>query len=690
MALVAGVLDGIRGLGIPDACPGDWAWSVTALGVLTGLLPTAGALTVALLRRRIGSGSASGYNAAESVLIGGVGVLAAGLLPLAVFLGAGGAFSLATQGEAVPGLSAAATSSIRVTTCDIVGTQSSYLGRGSVAGSIGGGDVVTSVTAVALLGVVPLLAVALVAVQARTALRRGPRWPAKFFWLSLFSLIVLTAAVPAGTAEHLWVGILGGSLAGVLVVPMVPAPSRARIEQIRAGRAEARSSRASPAAPQAGTGSSRAGRGSGTGVAPQSRVTATPSVAERLAERFGRREPEHPVELSGRTAAGRGAEQAAGAPPVAQSAPYAGFHAPPPGPGPGGRPPQAYHGGPPGAAPPSGPGRPPTGPAAHPAAGPLRPHGPPSGGPYPPPAPPGRPPRNPTLVAPVPGAPPRGPRFRLLKRLGAGGFGGVWLAHDAKLGHTVAVKSAHAADPETEERIRREAAALGSMRHPCCVEIYDLLHASSDPGLQGMDGLVIVMQYVDGKSLGELVGERGPVDDISAARIWTGIAGALDTAHRGGVLHRDIKPGNIVVDPQGHPHLIDFGIARKQGDSTLTQTGYVLGTPDYLAPETAAGKPASPASDGWQLAAAVSFALSGHPPRGESSDAVAGLRAAAAGAKLTHLPNRTAHLSLLKQAMRTEPQRRPELRTVQSKLDGWLQRHGYRADGPVTAVFERQ
>ena len=279
---------------------------------------------------------------------------------------------------------------------------------------------------------------------------------------------------------------------------------------------------------------------------------------------------------------------------------------------------------------------------------------------------------------------------RPLVVIGAGGFGGVWLAHDAKLGHTVAVKSAHAADAETEERIRREAAALGSMRHPCCVEIYDLMHASADPGLQGMDGLVIVMQYVDGMSLGELVGERGPVDDISAARIWTGIAGALDTAHRGGVLHRDIKPGNIVVDPQGHPHLIDFGIARKQGDSTLTQTGYVLGTPDYLAPESAAGKPASPASDGWQLAAAVSFALSGHPPRGESSDAVAGLRAAAAGAKLTHLPHRTAHLSLLKQALRTEPQRRPDLRAVQNKLDGWLQRHGYRADGPVTAMFDRQ
>ena len=141
--------------------------------------------------------------------------------------------------------------------------------------------------------------------------------------------------------------------------------------------------------------------------------------------------------------------------------------------------------------------------------------------------------------------------------------------------------------------------------------------------------------------------------------------------------HRD---SILVVD--------DDGDAREVLATALTQTGYVLGTPDYLAPEAAAGKPASPASDAWQLAAAVSFALSGHPPRGESADAVAGLRAAAAGAKLTHLPTRTAHLTLLKQAMRTEPHRRPDLPTVQAKLDGWLRRHGHRTDGPVTEMLE--
>ena len=119
------------------------------------------------------------------------------------------------------------------------------------------------------------------------------------------------------------------------------------------------------------------------------------------------------------------------------------------------------------------------------------------------------------------------------------------------------------------------------------------------------------------------------IDKVSAARVWTGVAGALDDAHRNGVLHRDIKPGNIVVDPNGSPHLIDFGIARKTGDSTMTMAGFVLGTPDFLAPEVACGERATPASDAWQLAATISYALTGHPPRGHHADAVSGLRAAA-------------------------------------------------------------
>ena len=100
---------------------------------------------------------------------------------------------------------------------------------------------------------------------------------------------------------------------------------------------------------------------------------------------------------------------------------------------------------------------------------------------------------------------------------------------------------------------------------------------------------MIVMEYVRGESLGELVRNRGMLDDVAAARVWSSIAGALDAAHEQGVMHRDVKPGNIVFDGDGQAHLIDFGIARRTGDATLTATGFVLGTPDFLPPEVAAG-----------------------------------------------------------------------------------------------------
>jgi predicted Ser/Thr protein kinase len=304
----------------------------------------------------------------------------------------------------------------------------------------------------------------------------------------------------------------------------------------------------------------------------------------------------------------------------------------------------------------------------------------------------------PTLVAPAGTAgpavganavPPRprtgGPaRFRLVRRLGQGGFGRVWLAHDARLGHTVALKAAHVRDADTEERIRREAHALAMVRHPHCVQIHDLVPAESDPGLAELDGMVIVMEYVRGESLGELVRSRGTLDDVAAARVWSTIAGALDAAHKRGVLHRDVKPGNIVLDADGQAHLIDFGIARKTGDATLTATGFVLGTPDFLPPEVAAGGRATAESDAWQLAATVGYALCGQPPRGDHTDAVSGLRAAALGGPPTHLPRRSAHLALLRAALDDDPARRPPLTAVHRALDEWLRSVGARPGGPVT------
>ncbi|WP_344677523.1 serine/threonine-protein kinase, partial [Saccharopolyspora taberi] len=272
-------------------------------------------------------------------------------------------------------------------------------------------------------------------------------------------------------------------------------------------------------------------------------------------------------------------------------------------------------------------------------------------------------------------------RFRRIRALGHGGFGSVWLAADDQLGRMVAVKIANNPDPRTVQRTMREARALAAVNHPNCVHLYDIVDES--------DGLAIVMQYIPGQGLGELVGGGGVLTDVAAARLWATLASALSAAHEQGVLHRDIKPSNVIVDEGGAPHLIDFGIARAQGDATLTSPGTMVGTPDYLAPETATGSPASAASDSWQLAATVCFALSGHPPRGEHDSPMSALMAAAHADPCTRVPERTAHRALLIEALDADPIRRPALREVRARLENWLARAHLAASGPVTEQLRR-
>jgi eukaryotic-like serine/threonine-protein kinase len=212
----------------------------------------------------------------------------------------------------------------------------------------------------------------------------------------------------------------------------------------------------------------------------------------------------------------------------------------------------------------------------------------------------------------------------------------------------------------------------------------------AEPGLAPLQGLVIVMEYVDGRSLGEIVAAHGPIDDTMAARVWLRMAEALTAAHQRGVLHRDVKPDNVLLDAWGEPHLIDFGIARARGDATLTLHGMIVGTPDFLAPEVARGERATPASDGWQLAATISFALTGWPPRGEHPDAVSGLRAAAASAALTCLPRHSLHRRLLEACLAADPAARPTLPSVRDMLHNWLSlTSGRPRVGPLTAALGR-
>lgn len=274
-----------------------------------------------------------------------------------------------------------------------------------------------------------------------------------------------------------------------------------------------------------------------------------------------------------------------------------------------------------------------------------------------------------------------GGRFRKIRALGRGGFGTVWLAMDTQLDRTVAVKMAHVPDDETEQRMLREARALAAVRHPNCVRVYDIVEDS--------DGLGIVMEYIEGKPLADVVHNGGPLDDVAAARLWATIAGALNAAHAKGVLHRDVKPSNIIIDPSGNPHLIDFGIARTKGDSTLTATGMMVGTPDFLAPETAAGSGATPASDAWQLAATVSYALSGRPPRGERDTPMAALMAGAKAEPNTEMPTNSVHSKLLEASLGPDPARRPTLQTVIDQTGGWMSKAGHEEDGPVTRVVSQ-
>jgi len=276
---------------------------------------------------------------------------------------------------------------------------------------------------------------------------------------------------------------------------------------------------------------------------------------------------------------------------------------------------------------------------------------------------------------------PAGNRFQKVRQLGTGGFGTVWLAKDTQLNRTVAIKMAHAPDAETEERMLREARALAAVHHPNCVRVYDIV---SDG-----DGLGLIMEYIEGEQLAEVVHGQGALSDLQAARLWLTMAGALSAAHAKGVLHRDVKPANVIVDPEGMPHLIDFGIARSKGDQTLTAAGMMVGTPDFLAPETATGVAATPASDAWQLAATVSFALAGHPPRGVRENAMAALMAAAKAEPLSHLPRRSTHLRLLAASLDKDPARRPTLAAVQREMTAWIARAGQETAGPVTQIVSR-
>lgn len=207
-------------------------------------------------------------------------------------------------------------------------------------------------------------------------------------------------------------------------------------------------------------------------------------------------------------------------------------------------------------------------------------------------------------------------RYRLERELGRGAMGAVWLATDEVLGRSVALKQLISLDGVSDAAVEREAQLAARLVHPNVVAVFDLVRDDDKPWL--------VMEYVEGKTLAHMVRDDGPMSVEDAARLTGQVASALRSAHAAGIVHRDVKPANIVVGRADRAKLTDFGIARGV-DSQTTQTGQVTGSPAYLAPEIATGGRATPASDMWSLGATLFQALTGEPPYGIGDNALATL-----------------------------------------------------------------
>jgi serine/threonine protein kinase len=210
-------------------------------------------------------------------------------------------------------------------------------------------------------------------------------------------------------------------------------------------------------------------------------------------------------------------------------------------------------------------------------------------------------------------------RYALGEVIGQGGMGTVWRATDRVLERQVALKevtfSVHLTDEERgilRERTMREARAAARLDHPHVTTVYDVVEEDGRPWL--------VMEHLSARSLQEILEEQGPLPSTAVARIGLDVLEALEAAHDAGIVHRDVKPANVLVDAAGRACLTDFGIATTTGDSSLTTQGALIGSPSYMAPERAHGDEPHPPVDLWSLGATLYAAVEGRPPfdRGEA------------------------------------------------------------------------
>ncbi len=257
-------------------------------------------------------------------------------------------------------------------------------------------------------------------------------------------------------------------------------------------------------------------------------------------------------------------------------------------------------------------------------------------------------------------------RYRLEEKIGSGAMGVVWRGTDERLGRVVAVKQVflnqgldESEADEVRQRTLREGRIAARLQHPHAISVFDASIEGDEPWL--------VMEYLPSRSLAAMLGEHGPLDPRLVARIGRQVADALDAAQEAGIVHRDVKPGNVLIGADGTVKITDFGISRATGDLTLTRTGMLAGTPAYLAPEVARGEDSTFASDVFSLGATLYAAVEGMPPFGSDDNALALLHAVAAGA--VHPPVQAGPLTaLLMRLLRDDPRQRPTAAEARREL----------------------
>ncbi|WP_026422500.1 serine/threonine-protein kinase [Actinokineospora inagensis] len=257
-------------------------------------------------------------------------------------------------------------------------------------------------------------------------------------------------------------------------------------------------------------------------------------------------------------------------------------------------------------------------------------------------------------------------RYRLGARIGSGAMGVVWQARDERLHRTVAVKQLLSQPGLTEEqaeearlRAMREGRIAARLAHPNAITVYDVAEHDGEPWL--------IMEYLPSKSLATVLNEREVLPPVESARIGTQVAAALVAAHAAGIVHRDVKPANVLLGEDGTVKITDFGISRATGDITVTATGMLAGTPAYLAPEVAKGEAPTPAADVFSLGSTLYTAVEGHSPFGLSENTLALLYAVAAG-KVTPPRQAGPLTALLMQLLRADPTERPTMTAAKDAL----------------------